>query len=60
MSALGQPMLPGAFHALLKDVPVRAFNNATAYRQARLSEGGVDGSEDPTKFDGRVEHGTRA
>ncbi len=34
-------MLPGAFHALLEDVAVSAFDNATAHGQACLTECGI-------------------
>lgn len=34
-------MLPGAFHALLQNMAVSAFDNATPHRQACLAKGGV-------------------
>ena len=34
-------MLPGAFHALLQNMAVSAFDHATPHRQPCLAEGGV-------------------
>jgi len=34
-------MLPGAFHALLENMAVSAFDNATPHGQACLAEGSV-------------------